>query len=180
MKRNVIGNRSHLLRKSLFGKLCLRRLCFLPAAALIVSLSACAGETPKEENSRNGQTDIVPEEAGREEDADRGTAEGGADEEFSGSGLRLLYEMGDDGCYTREGYYYLTSQREKLADGNYGIHLMYMDFTTQQEIYLCSNAGCSHNTADCPAVFLYEDFPPYTSPLFVHGDGLHSEQGDGQ
>ena len=175
MKRNVIGNRSRLVRKYLFGKSCLRRFCFLPAVALIVSLGACAGGAPKELVPTDGPGGDMTQEGDKGEDAARGSfPEGGANgEEGSGSGLRLLYEMGDDGCHTREGYYYLTSEPEKLADGNYGIHLMYMDFATQQEIYLCSNAGCSHNTADCPAVFLYEDFPPYTSPLFVHGDGLY-------
>ncbi len=175
MKRNVIGKYQYLIGKIRLRKSCSGRLRFLPAAAaLTVSLSACAGDAPEQSNLPDVQTGIVSEETDSEEDAARGTAEGGANgEESSGSGLRLLYELGKEGCNTREGYYYLTKELEKLADGNYGIHLMYMDFTTQQEIYLCSNAGCSHNTADCPAVFLYEDFPPYTSPLFVHGDGLY-------
>lgn len=169
MKSNVIGKFQSFMRERRF-----RKLRFLSAAAaLTVSLGACAGEAPKEDNSPVGQTGIEPVEVYTADDTAGGTAEGDTNEEEASGGLSLFYEMGDEGCNTREGYYYLTTEAEKLADGNYGIHLMYMDFATQQEIYLCSNAGCSHNSTDCPAVFLYDDFPPYTSPLFVHGDGLY-------
>lgn len=76
-------------------------------------------------------------------------------------------------CYTKDGYYYLTKDATELEDGTWGTHLMYMDFATKQEVYLCSNAGCKHNTADCPSVFLMNEFPLYASGIFVYGDKLY-------
>ncbi len=79
----------------------------------------------------------------------------------------------DSACNTENGYYYLTRDLTKLQDGNYGNHLMYMDFATCREIYLCSTAGCKHNSLDCPAVFSYDDFPIYTTKLFVYDNYLY-------
>lgn len=80
---------------------------------------------------------------------------------------------GDSACNTENGYYYLTQDSIKLQDGNYGSHLMYMDFATCREIYLCSTAGCKHDSLDCPAVFLYDDFPTFTTKLFVYDNDLY-------
>lgn len=76
-------------------------------------------------------------------------------------------------CNTENGYYYLTGETTKLRGDDYGTHLMYMDFATCQEIYLCSTAGCRHDTADCPAVFLYDEFPSYTTKLFIFKNNLY-------
>lgn len=73
-------------------------------------------------------------------------------------------------CYTNEGYYYLAEDVVELKNGEYGTQLMYMDFATQQEIFLCSNTGCKHNTVDCPAVFTTEEFPTMSSGIFVYKD----------
>jgi hypothetical protein len=75
-------------------------------------------------------------------------------------------------CYTNDGYYYLTEEAAELKNGEYGTYLMYMDFATQQEIFLCSNTGCKHNTSDCPAVFLMDDFPTMSCGIFVYQDKL--------
>lgn len=79
----------------------------------------------------------------------------------------------DSACSTQNGYYYLTSDALELKDKNYGTHLMYMDFATCREICLCSTAGCRHDSADCPAVFLYDEFPVYSTKLFVFKDNLY-------
>lgn len=89
---------------------------------------------------------------------------------FTG-GLTLLNDSDHlANCYTEDGYYYLTEDPVELADGTWGTHLMYMDFATKQEVYLCSNTGCKHNTADCPSVFGMDEFPLYASGIFVYGD----------
>lgn len=80
---------------------------------------------------------------------------------------------GDSSCNTENGYYYFTQDLIKLQDGNYGNHLMYMDFATCREIYLCSTAGCKHDSLDCPAVFLNDDFPSFTTKLFVCDNYLY-------
>lgn len=88
--------------------------------------------------------------------------------------LRLLgSRYGEGSCITENGYYYLVNDTVELRDGTYGTHLMYMDFATGREIYLCSTAGCKHDSPDCPAVFLYDDFPIWTTILFVFGDNLY-------
>ena len=48
-----------------------------------------------------------------------------------------------------------------------------MDFATKQEIYLCSNTGCKHNTPDCPAVFVMDEFPICTSGIFSYGNKIY-------
>lgn len=75
-------------------------------------------------------------------------------------------------CYTENGYYYLSEYAVELKNGTYGTHLMYMDFATKQEIYLCSNTGCKHDTEDCPAVFSMDKFPMYSTGIFVYDNKL--------
>lgn len=55
-------------------------------------------------------------------------------------------------CSTEDGFYYLTEKDSELADGSYAPHLMYMDYATCQEVYLCSDSSCKHNTEDCSSV----------------------------
>lgn len=76
-------------------------------------------------------------------------------------------------CNTENGYYYLSSDMFKLKDGSYGKHLMYVDFASCQEIYLCSTASCKHDSIDCPAVFLCDEFYEFSTKLFVIGDNLY-------
>ena len=90
------------------------------------------------------------------------------------AGLKILNDTETlASCYTDDGYYYLTEDVEELENGEYGAHLMYMDFATKQEIYLCSNTGCKHNTPDCPAVFVMDEFPIFTSGIFACGNKLY-------
>lgn len=92
----------------------------------------------------------------------------------TGGDLQLLSNRyGESACNTEDGYYYLTTEVTRLRDENYGVHLMYMDFAAGREIYLCSTAGCNHDSLDCPAVFSYDDFPLYSTILFTFGDHLY-------
>lgn len=92
------------------------------------------------------------------------------------SGLRFLCsEISANSCSANNGFYYLSQDFENTVDlgnGNQGTHLMYMDYASCQEVFLCSAPGCTHETADCTAV-LDENFPPYSSNLFLHGDSLY-------
>ncbi|MCI8633903.1 MAG: hypothetical protein HFE64_10550 [Lachnospiraceae bacterium] len=135
-----------------------KSIILLAIAALICSLlGACGQKTePPEASSRQNseiQQSSVPSENGE---------------------LQLLSNRyGESACNTENGYYYLTTEGAKLRDDTYGMHLMYMDFATGREIYLCSTAGCKHDSLDCPAVFSYDDFPLYSTLLFVFGDHLY-------
>ncbi len=89
--------------------------------------------------------------------------------------LSLLYDLQGTGtvCRSDKGCYYLSKESEVLADGRYASHLMYLDAATRQEIYLCSNAACTHNTADCTSVLPNDEFQPYTTGIFLWNDNLY-------
>lgn len=138
-------------------------LAFLIIAALVCSsLCACEGNTqPTDDKSDSKQNSEVQQNPENNASSDSGD-------------LQLLSNRyGDVACNTENGYYYLTTETKKLQDGNYGTHLMYMDFATGREIYLCSTAGCKHDSLDCPAVFSYDDFPTHSTIPFVFGNRLY-------
>lgn len=146
------------------------------AAGMAVSLTACAGDafgskadTPNEAGGEVEAIDITGQTDG---DAGAGRADSDMTQGGSGS-LRLLCTENKDGCHTEDGYYYLEKESKELSDGSYGSHLMYMDFDALKEVYLCSNAGCNHDSADCSAVLLQDDFPLYTTLLFPYGGKLY-------
>lgn len=158
-------------------------ITWLLALGVLLSLGACQNPTsensaPGLENSAAGSANSDPG-AGRSaqtasyngesrgEDGGNGTAQDGS--------LSLLYDLqrGEDKCVTDNGCYYLTHEMQRLSDGQYACHLMYMDFAARQEIYLCSNTGCIHNTMDCTSVFPMDEFPPYSTALFFWNDSLY-------
>lgn len=157
------------------------KTALLAAVLLGLGVSACAGG-PAAENTSEAQGQTGPGEEGgaaggtRETPGSAGAAPGSEADAGAGTAGGLTYlcdPVLDSACSTAEGYYYLTSEIEELADGSYGSHLMYMDYASQQEIYLCSTAGCGHDTPDCPAVFLYDEFPIYSTRLFLYRDSLY-------
>lgn len=76
-------------------------------------------------------------------------------------------------CSNEDGYYYLTQEGVKLADGAYGSRMMYMDYATKQEIFLCNRPGCSHDTTECPAVFDQASMH-LAGSLFIHEGFLYA------
>lgn len=137
-------------------------ILFMIAVLVCSSLCACSGQT-----GTSGKNDNAGQNAG----AQQNTGDNGSS---SNGGLQLLSNRyGESACNTENGYYYLTTATKKLRDGSYGTHLMYMDFATDHEIYLCSTAGCKHDSLDCPAVFSYDDFPVSSTIPFVFGDHLY-------
>ena len=132
---------------------------FMIVVLVCSSLCACSGQT--EMSGKSGQNS-------------GGQQNTGGNDSSGSAGLQLLSNRyGESACNTENGYYYLTTATKKLRDGNYGTHLMYMDFAAGREIYLCSTAGCKHDSLDCPAVFSYDDFPVSSTLLFVFGDHLY-------
>lgn len=156
-------------------------------ALVCSSLCACYGKT----NAGGGADSGTGANAGGGAndgdgaDADAGTGsgtvqdaggqkQGGSDDSSGSVGLQFLSNRyGESACNTENGYYYLTEEAKELKDGSYGTHLKYMDFASRREIYLCSTAGCRHDTLDCPAVFSDDDFPTVSTLIFVLGDHLY-------
>lgn len=150
---------------------------FILCAVLICMLCGCGKDvqTKSGNTQENGSREISgKEEAEKNTGTDSATTQQNTAENLSYKTGTLRFLCGSESnCSTENGYYYLTGETTKLRDGDYATHLMYMDFATCQEIYLCSTAGCKHDTADCPSVFLYDDFPMFTTKLFIWKDNLY-------
>lgn len=153
----------------------------LLSVVMCISLCACNIDTSGKENASAGQGTMADgtkdtEAKGAGTDADGNSTGETGQNERTGSGGSLL-KLCDEGlvnkCYTDAGYYYLTEESEQLNEKDYGMHLMYMDFATRQEVYLCSDTGCEHNTADCTSVFLFDDFPSVSSRIFIYQNKLY-------
>ncbi len=148
------------------------------AAGMAVSLAACGGDASGGAGGgTQGGVEAVPVEGdgGAAGTGGSGDGNGNTDGTAQGSsgGLHMLSTENEDGCHTQEGYYYIEKEDTELSDGTYGSHLMYMDFAALQEVYLCSDAGCSHDSADCASVLPYDEFMPYTTMLFPYRGKLY-------
>lgn len=55
------------------------------------------------------------------------------------------------GGYAKDGFYYVSSAVREDGSAN----LMYLDYTTMQTIYLCSQPNCSHDTEACTSYLPY-------------------------
>ncbi|MDY2628167.1 MAG: hypothetical protein SOW08_07615 [Lachnospiraceae bacterium] len=136
-------------------------ITFLVIAGMVICLCACVGETKEHEG--------IPSEAASPADPAGG---GSSSETQDPAGFRYLAAAGE-GCCTEDGYYYITEDTQELSDGSYGAHIMYMDFASGQEVYLCSNAGCRHDSPDCSSVLSEEEFPAGSCLIFVHQGSLY-------
>ena len=140
--------------------------------ACILGLTGCSqskssdsfgGSQPE---NKNGVT-----ESGKSE---RESAEDEQAYENSGlnGSLRVLSISNNPYCSNENGFYYRTEFEEELKDGAYGYHMMYIDYATRQEVYLCSNVGCSHDTLDCTSVFSGDEVGSDSIPFFFE-DALY-------
>lgn len=130
-------------------------VCFL-SALLLWTLTACAREGTIQDASGNAE-------------ASSSSPAGQGDQESAASDLTALITRNGRFyryCSTEEGFYYMTEEAAKLSDGGSGYHLMYMDYATCQEVYLCSDSSCQHDTEDCTAVFSAETYS-YDGRIFL-------------
>ncbi len=91
----------------------------------------------------------------------------------SGELIELTDQKLTSSASTKDGYYYMSQDAKILKDGRYATHLMYMDFASKREIFLCSDTGCKHDSEDCQAVFLTEEFPVASTKIFIYHDHLY-------
>lgn len=135
-------------------------ICLFLAILVFLSLGACGGRAESSAQAKEeSTTENVPESS---QDAN------------SPGDLSLLYHMQRQvtANFTENGYYRLTFGGDRLADGRSAQHLMYIDFATRQEIYLCSNTACAHDTEDCSSVFSDAEFGGSTA-IFVWNNYLY-------
>lgn len=155
----------------------MKKIFVLFMAAVIFGSLLCAcsnksgansGDSDSGQVSDSGRNLDSMQDSGVQQNRDGNNASSG-----SGSLQLLSNRYGASACNTENGYYYLTEEVTRLRDDNYGMHLMYMDFASGREVYLCSTAGCKHDSLDCTAVFSYDDFPPVSTLLFSVKDNLY-------
>lgn len=151
-----------------------KQITLILALGILLSLCACKKSTPESNNISPGSstsTPVSPDNSRNTEVKDENRTE-----TTQNGSLSLLYNLQhkrDTACVTDNGYYYLSDDTIRLSDGQFASHLMYMDFATRQEIYLCSNAACSHNTADCTSVISNGIYPYNFMLLFTWRDSLY-------
>ncbi len=158
-----------------------RIVLFMAALFIFSSLCACSGKAEGPNSAVQSAGAGRDMESGISTGAGANTGAGqnvddgrGTEGDASSGGLQLLSNRYNEvACSTENGYYYFTTEMTKLRDGGYGSRLMYMDFAAGREIYLCSTAGCGHDSLDCPAVYACDDFPIYSTLPFVWGDQLY-------
>lgn len=134
-------------------------------------LMACANPNiPQRQRPENMTVPISSEEQGFSQQMGEGD-DGGRD---AGGGFVLLSDINTafpNHFGTEQGYYQFTG-RQKIADGLYGRYLTYIDYASREEVYLCSDSACLHNSATCSSVFLNDEFGEEPIP-FVWGDALY-------
>ena len=122
-------------------------IALLLAGLVICNLSACGNGNSDQNISQGNEYSSTGDQGNQNTHA--------SDKTNSASGLTsLIHRTGlfNRYCSTEDGFYYLTEKDSELADGSYAPHLMYMDYATCQEVYLCSDSSCQHNTEDCTSV----------------------------
>ncbi|MEY8297397.1 MAG: hypothetical protein ACLRJC_01780 [Emergencia timonensis] len=72
-------------------------------------------------------------------------------------------------CTSDQGYYYIGEDSIALKENTFGFRMMYVDYETQKEIFLCNRPGCEHDSEECPAVFNDTDLKMGSSLLFYNG-----------
>ncbi len=100
----------------------------------------------------------------------------GGESESAESKKKQALKMISDGetyCSNEDGYYYIDTHDGEFALKNKktAYHIMYVDYATRKEVFLCSNAGCKHNTEECTAVIADESMSEYS--LFWHHGKLY-------
>ena len=141
------------------------------------------GSAGQQENTDSAQT---PEEKTTDPAEEQGSTNTNAsqndgDQQSDSSGktvngsIRVL-GMGNQNmhCLSDTGYYYITEELSELKKDFYGRQIMYMDFATKQEVYLCNEPGCKHNDKNCSAVLTEDEIGSIDSALlFVWKDKLY-------
>lgn len=121
---------------------------FLSACLAVTGCSSWktdkGGETSHKETAKEVTESLVPS----------GNQEQETSAEPSGQKAKELHLVNQKemSFVSETGYYYITDSNTGLKNGGEGKHIMYMDFATKQEVFLCSEPGCKHDDKKCTAV----------------------------
>lgn len=170
----------------------MRKYCYMAVFLSICLLfSGCGGE---EGNSKDNQKAVQQgREVQRGNPAKEGTAApeketgttgdtggkqtGTEDAKKPEAGLRVLSDR-QMSFVSGNGYYYIEGMQKDLGKDLWGSHIMYMDFATRKEVYLCNEPGCKHRDENCTSV-LTEEFSS-DCLIFAVNDRLYLVNRDDQ
>ena len=146
-----------------------RKILVILVTAMLLLLTAC---------SVNGQNGNGSNEDGQGESAQSSpimkVGEDVSKESQVSEGLTLLCDESSSFSNhfgTENGFYYFT-ESDTITDNLAGMHLMYVDYATKKEVYLCSDSGCQHDSETCSSVFAQGEFGIDSLP-FVWGNYLY-------
>lgn len=151
-------------------------LSVILTAALVLSLAACNKADNNSgsslESGAESSTTISNTNTGNnstEQNAPE-SADNTSNAPFGDIQLTLLLDgqhlPGKSGCSTDEGYYSIQSN---VAGGGFDC-ITYVDYATKQEVILCSDSSCKHDTERCTSVLSDEKF---LCELFFYKEHLY-------
>lgn len=119
---------------------------------LCLAVTGC-GTGAEQQHKEQGTAGAVKQTDTGASQSGSGSSPGGIEtsETKGADGLRLLCDR-QMNFVTQEGYYYITENQSELSKDLWGRHIMYMDFATKKEVYLCNEPGCKHKDKNCTSV----------------------------
>lgn len=156
-------------------------MCKKIIIAAIVSFclvfTGCSSEQPKQEEKQ-----INVKDTGRQEKNNTKVDNTLKEKENTSTNNKLQLLCEESMRFMSEaGYYYITEESNELKGDLWGRHIMYMDFATKQEVYLCSEPGCKHNDKKCTAVLPEGEFEEeclifiWNNTLYIVSKGYDNE-----
>lgn len=130
------------------------------AAALAMSLCGCDRTDNDSESSNTVSTEQSTTAEENEPIANTGLTELTSTVRFNIS----------PSCGTETGMYYMDS----LSIGKGNGYLMYIDYATKQEVYVCADSSCKHDSDRCTSFFSRDEFfTRDNSCMFSYGGSLY-------
>lgn len=153
-------------------------LVLILAAAITLSLTAC----DKADNYSESNTDIGGENfssASSESTGTNSTEQSAPDVPSAGANPIMLANNERpaldwaNSFGTENGIYNIKEEHNIVKIGTYS-YIMYTDYATGQEVYLCSDSSCNHNTERCSSYLDNSEFiVNHESRLFVYNGSLY-------
>lgn len=152
-----------------------RLLTVLLTAALAMSLCACdkADNYSESNTESSGESGLSSTPNGT-----TSTEQSTPDVASAGANPIMLTDNADraldwsNACGVEDGIYNIK-KAYKTEIGTYS-YIMYTDYATGQEVYLCSDSSCNHDTERCSSYLSNHEFiVNFDSRLFVHNGSLY-------
>ena len=150
-------------------------LSLVLTSALILTISGCDNSDSGNSNSKNPQNPAANSavNSGANSAADPSNQASPAEENSQNEteltvlsdGHHKLFVPG--GCSTADGYY---SLQRYLDSGDGCMRITYIDYASGQEVILCSDSSCSHNSERCSS---FVTGVPFESTLFFWDNHLY-------